>query len=83
MSVKQVSIHVMRMRFVTITWDHTTAAAVLGTLEMDKRVSVIVKFLLIGCYYFLILFTKRCQKRKKKKEIMFRPFELAFISVPR
>ena len=68
MSVKQVSIHVIRMRFVTITWDHTTAAAVLGTLEMDKRVSVIVKFLLIGCYYFLILFTKRCQKRKKKKK---------------
>ena len=48
MSVKQVSIHVIRMRFVTITWDHTTAAAVLGTLEMVKRVSVIVKFLLSG-----------------------------------
>ena len=68
MSVKQVSIHVMRMRCVTITWDHTTAPAVLGTLEMDKRVSVIVKFLLIGRYYFLIVFTKRCKKRKKKKK---------------
>ena len=74
MSVKQVSIHVIRMRFVTITWDHTTAAAVLGTLEMDKRVSVIVKFLLIGWYYFFcgfvnnsfkILCTKRCKKGKQ------------------
>ena len=43
------------MRFVTITWDHTTAAAVLGTLEMDKRVLVIVKLLLIGCYYIFFL----------------------------
>ena len=52
MSVKQASIHVVLMRFVTITWDHTTAPAVLGTLEMDKKpVLVIVKFLLIGCYY--------------------------------
>ena len=55
MSVKQASIHVVRMRFVTITWDHTTAAAVLGTLEMVKRVLVIVKFLLIGCYYIFFL----------------------------
>ena len=53
-SVKQASIHVVRMRFVTITWDHTTASAVLGTLEMDKRVLVIVKFLLIGCYYIFL-----------------------------
>ena len=51
MSVKQTSIYVVRMRFATITWDHTTAAAVLGTLEMDKPVLVIVKFLLIECYY--------------------------------
>ena len=56
MSVKQVSIHVIGMRFVTITWDHTTAAAVLGTLEMVKRVSVIVKFLLSGWYYFFLWF---------------------------
>ena len=55
MSVKQVSIHVIGMRFVTITWDHTTAAAVLGTLEMVKRVSVIVKFLLSGWYYFFFV----------------------------
>ena len=78
MSVKQASIHVVRMRFVTITWDHTTAAAVLGTLEMDKRVLVIVKFLLIGCYYiffvgydhnsFKILFTQRCKKVKQNKK---------------
>ena len=77
MSVKQASIHVVRMRFVIITWDHTTAAAVLGTLEMDKRVLVIVKFLLIGCYYifflgyvhnsFKILFTQRCKKIKQNK----------------
>ena len=77
MSVKQASIHVVRMRFVTITWDHTTALAVLGTLEMDKRVLVIVKFLLTGCYYifflgyvhnsFKILFTQRCKKNKTKQ----------------
>ena len=48
MSVKQASTHVIRMRCVTITWDHTTAPAVLGTLEMVKRVSVIVRFLLGG-----------------------------------
>ena len=78
MSVKLASIHVVRMRFVTITWDHTTAAAVLGTLEMDKRVLVIVKFLHIGCYYiffrgyvhnsFKILFTQRCKKKQKTNE---------------
>ena len=56
MSVKQGSIHVVRMRFVTITLGHTTAPAVLGTLEMDKTALVIVKFLLIGCYYFFCLF---------------------------
>ena len=78
MSVKQTSIYVVRMRFVTITWDHTTAAAVLGTLEMDKPVLVIVKFLLIGCYYifffrgyvhnsFKILSTQGCKKKKRKK----------------
>ena len=55
MSVKQASTHVIRMRCVTITWDHTTAPAVLGTLEMDKRVLVIVKFLLTGCYYIFFL----------------------------
>ena len=43
------------MRCVTITWDHTTAPAVLGTLEMVKRVSVIVRFLLIGWYYFFVV----------------------------
>ena len=77
MSVKLASIHVVRMRFVTITWDHTTAAAVLGTLEMDKRVLVIVKFLHIGCYYiffrgyvhnsFKVLFTQRCKKKKNER----------------
>ena len=77
MSVKQTSIYVVRMRFVTITWDHTTAAAVLGTLEMDKPVLVIVKFLLIGCYYiffrgyvhnsFKILSTQRCKKKKNQR----------------
>ena len=55
MSVKQASIHVIRMRCVTITWDHTTAPVVLGSLEMVKRVSVIVKFLLIGWYYFFVV----------------------------
>ena len=84
MSVKQASIHVVRMRFVTITWDHTTAAAVLVTLEMDKHVLVIVKFLLIGCYYiffggyvhnsFKILLRQRCKKKKNQRtnEIIFR-----------
>ena len=76
MSVKQVSIHVIRMRFVTITWDHTTAAAVLGTLEMVKRVSVIVKFLLSGWYYcfFVVLsiivlrfFVQNDVKKEKKQ----------------
>ena len=64
MSVKQTSIYVVRMRFVTITWDHTTAAAVLGTLEMDKPVLVIVKFLLIGCYYiyFHSLTMEKCHR---------------------
>ena len=84
MSVKQTSIYVVRMRFVTITWDHTTAAAVLGTLEMDKPVLVIVKFLLIGCYYiffFVVMsiivlrfFLHKGVKKKKTKEIVFQRF---------
>ena len=78
MSVKQASIHVVRMRFVTITWDHTTAPAVLGTLEMDKPVMVIVRFLLIGCYYiffFVVMsitvlrfFLHKGVKKKKTKK---------------
>ena len=75
MSVKQVSIYVIRMGFVTITWNRTTPAAVLGTLEMDKRVSVIVKFLLIGWYYFFVVlsiivlrfFLQKDVKKKKKQ----------------
>ena len=83
MSVKQTSIYVVRMRFVTITWDHTTAAAVLGTLEMDKPVLVIVKFLLIGCYYiffFVVMsiivlrFFLHKGVKKKTKEIVFQRF---------
>ena len=89
MSVKQISFHVIRIRCVTITWDHTTAPAVLGTLEMVKRVSVIVKFLLIEWYYFLVVlsiivlrfFLQKDGKKKKQNktkptnnEIMFRPF---------
>ena len=60
------------MRCVTITWDHTTAPAVLGTLEMVKRVSVIVRFLLIGWYYVFVVmsimvFTKDVKKKKQNK----------------
>ena len=75
----------VRMRFATITWDHTTAAAVLGTLEMDKPVLVIVKFLLIECYYifFFVVMSiivlrfflhKGVEKNKKTKEIAFQRF---------
>ena len=86
MSVKQASTHVIRMRCVTITWDHTTAPAVLGTLEMVKRVSVIVRFLLIGWYYVFVVMSimvlrfflqKDVRKKKqnqKNNEIMFRLF---------
>ena len=76
MSVKQASTHVIRMRCVTITWDHTTAPAVLGTLEMVKRVSVIVRFLLIGCYHFFVVmsimvlrfFLQKDVKKKKQNK---------------
>ena len=73
------------MRCVTITWDHTTVPVVLGTLEMVKRVSVIVKFLLIGWYYFFVVMSmivlrfflqkdvkKKKTKQNKTKKIMFR-----------